>query len=206
MLVAGSTLAAASALSSSSSSAGEAGASGAYSNSAITMQPPGKEVPVSKQERVLAAKMARAMLSGPREITKDATVAVFDAPEDMPLLWVLRDVLGLTGTKFGCGIAQCGACAVHLDGKPKPRKLFSKDARHGSAAGVHLPAHSWREQTCSRHLLYRSRMLWRVAVHGLQPAVRVGKSRRHVHFAADDLDIGPGFAGARSLHRFIELA
>jgi isoquinoline 1-oxidoreductase subunit alpha len=42
----------------------------------------------------------------------------FDAPEDMPLLWVLRDVLGLTGTKFGCGIAQCGACTVHLDGKP----------------------------------------------------------------------------------------
>ena len=41
-----------------------------------------------------------------------------DVPADMPLLWVLRDVLGLTGTKFGCGIAQCGACTVHLDGKP----------------------------------------------------------------------------------------
>ena len=41
-----------------------------------------------------------------------------DAPDDMPLLWVLRDVLGMTGTKFGCGIAQCGACTVHLDGKP----------------------------------------------------------------------------------------
>ncbi|HEX3407507.1 MAG TPA: (2Fe-2S)-binding protein [Caulobacteraceae bacterium] len=41
-----------------------------------------------------------------------------DAPPDMPLLWVLRDLLGLTGTKFGCGIAQCGACTVHLDGKP----------------------------------------------------------------------------------------
>ena len=40
------------------------------------------------------------------------------APPDMPLLWVLRDLLGLTGTKFGCGIAQCGACTVHLDGKP----------------------------------------------------------------------------------------
>jgi isoquinoline 1-oxidoreductase alpha subunit len=42
----------------------------------------------------------------------------FDAPPDMPLLWVLRDMLGLTGTKFGCGIAQCGACTVHVDGKP----------------------------------------------------------------------------------------
>jgi isoquinoline 1-oxidoreductase alpha subunit len=41
-----------------------------------------------------------------------------DVPEDMPLLWVLRDVIGLTGTKFGCGIAQCGACTVQLDGQP----------------------------------------------------------------------------------------
>ena len=41
-----------------------------------------------------------------------------DAPDDMPLLWVLRDLLDMTGTKFGCGIAQCGACTVHLDGKP----------------------------------------------------------------------------------------
>ena len=39
-----------------------------------------------------------------------------DVPDDMPLLWVLRDRLGLTGTKYGCGIAQCGACTVHLDG------------------------------------------------------------------------------------------
>lgn len=40
------------------------------------------------------------------------------APGDMPLLWVLRDLLGLTGTKFGCGIAQCRACTVHIDGEP----------------------------------------------------------------------------------------
>ncbi|WP_437909740.1 (2Fe-2S)-binding protein [Sorangium sp. So ce327] len=41
-----------------------------------------------------------------------------DASPEMPLLWVLRDLLGLTGTKYGCGMAQCGACTVHLDGKP----------------------------------------------------------------------------------------
>ena len=40
-----------------------------------------------------------------------------DAPDDMPLLWVIRDILGMTGTKFGCGIAQCGACTVHIDGE-----------------------------------------------------------------------------------------
>jgi isoquinoline 1-oxidoreductase subunit alpha len=41
-----------------------------------------------------------------------------DVPDDTRLLWVLRDVLGMTGTKFGCGIALCGACTVHLDGAP----------------------------------------------------------------------------------------
>lgn len=43
---------------------------------------------------------------------------IVDVPGDTPLLWVLRDTLGLTGTKFGCGIAACGACTVHLDGRP----------------------------------------------------------------------------------------
>ena len=46
---------------------------------------------------------------------KDHTV---DVPTDMPILWVLRDVVGLTGTKFGCGMALCGACTVQLDGQP----------------------------------------------------------------------------------------
>jgi isoquinoline 1-oxidoreductase alpha subunit len=51
-----------------------------------------------------------------RKLTINGQVHDVDVPDDMPLLWVLRDVLGLTGTKFGCGIAQCGACTVHLGG------------------------------------------------------------------------------------------
>jgi aerobic-type carbon monoxide dehydrogenase small subunit (CoxS/CutS family) len=51
-------------------------------------------------------------------LTVNGTRQTVTAPGEMPLLWVLRDVLGLTGTKYGCGIAQCGACTVHLDGAP----------------------------------------------------------------------------------------
>jgi len=51
-----------------------------------------------------------------KTLTINGTAHHVDVPDDMPLLWVIRDVVGLTGTKFGCGIAQCGACTVHLDG------------------------------------------------------------------------------------------
>ncbi len=50
-------------------------------------------------------------------ITVNGEARSLDVPADKPLLWVLREDLGLTGTKFGCGIAQCGACTVHLDGE-----------------------------------------------------------------------------------------
>src|SRR5262245_4445328 len=52
------------------------------------------------------------------ELTVNGKQVQIDAPEEMPLLWALRDVLGLTGTKFGCGMAQCGACTVHVDDQP----------------------------------------------------------------------------------------
>ena len=52
------------------------------------------------------------------ELTINGSTHAVDADPDMPLLWVLRDLLNMTGTKYGCGIAQCGACTVHLDGQP----------------------------------------------------------------------------------------
>jgi aerobic-type carbon monoxide dehydrogenase small subunit (CoxS/CutS family) len=67
----------------------------------------------------------------------------FDAPSDMPLLWVLRDVLGMTGTKFGCGIAQCGACTVHIDGKPGA--VLSSSGRCDRQPRCHHDRRRWRD-------------------------------------------------------------
>jgi isoquinoline 1-oxidoreductase alpha subunit len=55
------------------------------------------------------------------------------ASKDMPLLWVLRDLLGLTGTKYGCGMAQCGACTVHVDGKAVRSCVLPVSAVRGRA-------------------------------------------------------------------------
>ena len=64
-------------------------------------------------------------------LTVNGVARDVDAPPDMPLLWVLRDVLQLTGTKFGCGIAQCGACTVHVDGVPLRSCLLPISALEG---------------------------------------------------------------------------
>ncbi len=52
------------------------------------------------------------------QLNVNGVVREYDAEADTPLLWVLREQLGLTGTKYGCGVAQCGACTVHIDGVP----------------------------------------------------------------------------------------
>jgi len=77
-----------------------------------------------------------------------------DVESDMPLLWALRDVLALTGTKYGCGMAQCGACTVHLDGQPVRACVTPVSAATGkrvttieglSTAGDHPVQKAWME-------------------------------------------------------------
>ncbi|MFT9398834.1 MULTISPECIES: (2Fe-2S)-binding protein [Acetobacter] len=52
------------------------------------------------------------------DLKVNGTLHTVDVTGDMPVLWILRDILHLTGTKYGCGVAQCGACTVHIDGQP----------------------------------------------------------------------------------------
>lgn len=66
-------------------------------------------------------------------LTINGEQKTFDAPDDMPLLWVLRDILGMTGTKFGCGVALCGVCTVHVDGKAVRSCLLPISAVSGHA-------------------------------------------------------------------------
>ena len=72
-------------------------------------------------------------MAQPRTLRINGEARSIDAPGDMPVLWVLRDLLGMTGTKFGCGIAQCGACTVHVDGKAVRSCLLPIGAVEGKA-------------------------------------------------------------------------
>ena len=65
------------------------------------------------------------------QFTLNGRAVTLDADPDMPLLWALRDVLGFTGTKYGCGIAACGACTVHVDGDPVRSCSFPLSAAEG---------------------------------------------------------------------------
>jgi isoquinoline 1-oxidoreductase alpha subunit len=88
------------------------------------------------------------------ELTVNGTVHSVTAEPETPLLWVIRDHLGLTGTKFSCGIAQCGACTVHVDGQPIRSCSFPAAAAVGkpittieglSADGSHPIQRAWIE-------------------------------------------------------------
>jgi isoquinoline 1-oxidoreductase alpha subunit len=84
----------------------------------------------------------------------NGTVHDVDAPDEMPLLWVLRDLLGYTGVKFGCGMSLCGACSVHLDGQAVRSCVTPVSAAAGrkvttieglSADGSHPVQRAWAE-------------------------------------------------------------
>ena len=90
----------------------------------------------------------------PFTLTVNGKATTVDVPGDMPLLWVLRDVLNLKGTKFGCGIAQCGACTVHMNGRAI-RSCQTQVAKVGNAPittieglspnGTHALQRAWQE-------------------------------------------------------------
>jgi len=88
------------------------------------------------------------------ELTLNGKVVALDADPDMPLLWAIRDLAGMTGTKFGCGMALCGACTVHLDGKPVRSCAMKLSAAAGKSVttieglsedGSHPVQVAWRE-------------------------------------------------------------
>lgn len=88
------------------------------------------------------------------EITLNGAARAIDAPPEMPLLWALRDVVGLTGAKFGCGVGLCGACTVHVDGVAERSCLLRMGDVAGKAvttieglhpAGEHPVQAAWRE-------------------------------------------------------------
>lgn len=89
------------------------------------------------------------------KFTLNGKVQTVDVPPDMPLLWVLRDVLGMTGTKFGCGMALCGACTVHVNGTATRSCVTQVKSVAGknvitieglSADGNHPVQQAWIEQ------------------------------------------------------------
>ena len=90
----------------------------------------------------------------PVTFTVNGKSATVDVPTDMPLLWVLRDVLDLKGTKFGCGVAQCGACTVHVNGNATRSCILPVTAAEGaeittieglSPDGNHPLQRAWQE-------------------------------------------------------------
>src|SRR6266542_2413157 len=80
------------------------------------------------------------------QMTVNGVKREVNVSSDTPLLWVLRDMLGLTGTKYGCGMAQCGACTVHVDGQPRRSALRPRadGARDQTAAAECVSAHRQR--------------------------------------------------------------
>ena len=131
----------------------------------------------------------------PMKLNVNGAEREVDAPADMPLLWVLRDLLGLTGTKFGCGIAQCGACTVHVDGAPLRSCVTPVSAVAGkkittieglSADGSHPVQRAWAELDvvqcgyCQSGQIMSAAALLAASPHAHRRRHRPGADRQHL--------------------------
>ncbi len=109
----------------------------------------------------------------PISLTVNGTPHTLDLEADMPLLWALREALGLTGTKYGCGIAACGACTVHLDGRAVRSCVLPLSAADGKTVTTieglapegapHLVQQAWLEQQVPQCGYCQSGMIMAVA-------------------------------------------
>jgi isoquinoline 1-oxidoreductase subunit alpha len=111
-------------------------------------------------------------------LTVNGVIHEVDVDPDMPLLWVLRDVIGLMGTKYGCGIAECGACTVHVDGMPVrscalpvgavgPREITTLEGLRAEGSGaddaLHAVQKAWLEHDVPQCGYCQSGMIMAVA-------------------------------------------
>ena len=114
--------------------------------------------------------------------------AEFDGPDEVPLLWVVREQLGLTGSKFGCGIGACGACTMHIDGAPARSCILPIAALQGRQVttieglardGDHPVQRAWRALDVPQCGYCQSGMIMRPTSCGKTPrrAIRTSTAR-----------------------------
>ena len=99
-------------------------------------------------------------------LTVNGTPRQLDVPPDMPLLWAVRESLGLTGTKYGCGMALCGACTVHVDGAPVRACVTPVSAVAGKQVTAQLEAVELAGQRATALALVFSELLSNALEHG----------------------------------------
>jgi len=155
------------------------------------------------------------------ELSVNGEIHAVDVDPSTPLLWVIRDRIGLTGTKFGCGIAMCGACVVHIDGEPlrscvtplravAGHRITTIEGINGGRAGLHPLQQAWIDEQVpqcgycqSGQLMSAAALLARVAsptdadidqamAGNLCRCGTYPRIRKAIKRAAGNLDAGPG--------------